>query len=187
MLLPPENSTHNWGPLAAVINQATKLEQEGKVVHAGVYPVQPWMDTAEVASSVVVVTNGDADSAQRYARWLGAAFWARRREFVTELVLPDYEKETEVCVDVITLDSASCAPCQYMMEAVENAANKAMVKVWINEHKIKVREGIGVMVKLGVRNLPTICIDGEVAFASIIPDQKSLVALIILRGCAQAR
>jgi microcystin degradation protein MlrC len=89
MLLPPENSTHDWGPLAAVINQAIQLEQRGKVVHAGVYPVQPWMDTADVASSVVVVTDGDAASAQRYARWLGAAFWSRRGEFVTELVSPD--------------------------------------------------------------------------------------------------
>jgi microcystin degradation protein MlrC len=89
MLLPPENSTHNWGPLADVINQATQLEQGGKVVHAGVYPVQPWMDTADVASSVVVVTNGEAASAQRYARWLGATFWSRRGEFVTELVSPD--------------------------------------------------------------------------------------------------
>jgi len=89
MLLAPENSTHNWGPLAAVINQAIKLERRDKIVHAGVYPVQPWMDTEDVASSVVVVTDGDAAAAQRYARWLGAAFWSRRGEFVTELISPD--------------------------------------------------------------------------------------------------
>jgi microcystin degradation protein MlrC len=89
MLLPPENSTHNYGPLAGVIDQAIKLEDRGRVVHAGVYPVQPWMDTADVASSVVVVTDGDPGAAERYARWLGAAFWAKRREFVTELVSAD--------------------------------------------------------------------------------------------------
>jgi uroporphyrinogen decarboxylase len=65
-----------------------------------------------------------------------------------------------------------------MMEAVEKAADAAMVKVWINEHKIKVREGIGMMVKLGVKNLPTICINGEPTFASIIPDQTTLVKAI---------
>ena len=59
-------------------------------------------------------------------------------------------------------------------------------KVYINEHKIKVREGIGMMVKLGVKNLPTICIDGEVAFASIIPDQKSLVSAIEERVAAKS-
>ena len=64
------------------------------------------------------------------------------------------------------------------MIAVEKAADKAMVKVWINEHKIKVREGIGMMVKLGVKNLPTICINGEPKFASIIPDITTLVAAI---------
>lgn len=89
MLLPPENSTHDWGPLAGVIDQAIKLERRGKVVHAGIYPVQPWMDTEDVAASVVVVSDGDADAAQRYARWLGAAFWSKRSEFVTKLVSPD--------------------------------------------------------------------------------------------------
>jgi len=32
--------------------------------------------------------------------------------------------------------------------------------------------------KLGVKNLPTICIDGQVAFVSIIPDMRTLVARI---------
>jgi uroporphyrinogen decarboxylase len=83
-----------------------------------------------------------------------------------------------VLIDVITLDSTSCAPCQYMMEAVQKAAEAASPICYINEHKIKVRTGIGMMVKLGVKNLPTICINGEVKFASIIPDQKTLVAAI---------
>jgi uroporphyrinogen decarboxylase len=34
------------------------------------------------------------------------------------------------------------------------------------------------MKKLGVQNIPTICIDGEVAFSSMIPDQKSLISRI---------
>jgi uroporphyrinogen decarboxylase len=65
-----------------------------------------------------------------------------------------------------------------MMEAVQKAAAAAKPICYINEHKIKVRQGIGMMVKLGVKNLPTICINGEVKFASIIPDQKTLVAAI---------
>lgn len=94
MLLPPENSTHNWGPLAEVIDRALELEQEGAiergdVLHAGIYPVQPWMDTEDVASSVVVITNGDLDLARTCARELAELFWANRAEFVTELVPPD--------------------------------------------------------------------------------------------------
>lgn len=113
-----------------------------------------------------------------YAREAAATLRAREQDRFDDVTLPDYRSARAVVVDVITLDSTSCAPCQYMMEAVRKAAEKAMVKVWINEHKIKVREGIGVMVKLGVKNLPTICIDGDPAFASIIPDQKTLVKAI---------
>jgi uroporphyrinogen decarboxylase len=96
----------------------------------------------------------------------------------SDIKLPDYEAAGGVVIDVITLDSTSCAPCQYMMEAVNQASRQTTVRCYINEHKIKVREGIGMMVKLGVKNLPTICIDGTVRFSSIIPDQKTLVAAI---------
>jgi len=89
MLLPPENSTHDWGPLAGVVEQAIELERKDRVVHAGIYPVQPWMDTEDVASSVVVVSHRDKASALRYARWLGALFWSSRGQFVTQLVSPD--------------------------------------------------------------------------------------------------
>ena len=113
-----------------------------------------------------------------YAREAARTLQAKEADSFDDVELPDYHGARAVVVDVVTLDSTSCAPCQYMMEAVEKAAEKAMVKVWINEHKIKVREGIGMMVKLGVKNLPTICINGEPTFASIIPDQVSLVRAI---------
>ena len=99
-----------------------------------------------------------------------------------DIHVPPYRKHKEVIVDVITLDSTSCAPCQYMMDAVERAAREAFVKVYINEHKIKARAGLGMMKKLGVTNLPTICIDGEIVFASIIPDLKTLVKAIEARA-----
>ncbi|MCK4565122.1 MAG: uroporphyrinogen decarboxylase [Verrucomicrobia bacterium] len=113
-----------------------------------------------------------------YAREAAKSLKAKETDSFDDIEMPDYHGARAVVVDVITLDSTSCAPCQYMMEAVEKAAEVAMVKVWINEHKIKVREGIGMMVKLGVRNLPTICINGEPTFASIIPDQTTLVKSI---------
>jgi uroporphyrinogen decarboxylase len=113
-----------------------------------------------------------------YAREAAKSLKAHEEDAFEDVELPDYHGARAVVLDVITLDSTSCAPCQYMMEAVEKAADAAMVKVWINEHKIKVREGIGMMVKLGVKNLPTICINGEPTFASIIPDQTPLVKAI---------
>ena len=113
-----------------------------------------------------------------YAREAAKSLKAKEADSFDDIEVPDYHGARAVVLDVITLDSTSCAPCQYMMEAVEKAAEAAQVKVWINEHKIKVREGIGMMVKLGVKNLPTICINGEPTFASIIPDQTTLVKAI---------
>jgi len=113
-----------------------------------------------------------------YAREAAKHLQAKEEDTFEDIELPDYQGARAVVLDVITLDSTSCAPCQYMMEAVEKAAEATMVKVWVNEHKIKVREGLGIMTRLGVKNLPTICINGEPRFASIIPDQSTLVRAI---------
>lgn len=123
-----------------------------------------------------------------YARSLSQlATNTRRKDTYDDVDLPDYESHKPVIVDVITLDSTSCAPCQYMMEAVSQAARDAFVKTYVNEHKIKVRTGLGMMAKLGVANLPTICIDGEVRFSSIIPDHDTLVEAIEDAGIVKNR
>ena len=90
----------------------------------------------------------------------------------------DYRALPHVVIDVVTLDSASCAPCQYMMDAVHRAAAVIGKPVVVKEHRISARQGIAAMQRLGVKNIPTICIDGQIAFASIIPDQRTLVARI---------
>ena len=98
---------------------------------------------------------------------------------ISLLDLDTYFEKDIVKIDIITLDSQSCAPCQYMVQAVklavEDFETDAIVYV---EHKIKNQEGIQMMLSLGVRNLPTICIDGEVEFISIIPPKSELVARI---------
>ncbi|MDW7659039.1 MAG: uroporphyrinogen decarboxylase family protein [Bacillota bacterium] len=89
--------------------------------------------------------------------------------------LPDYTDPEHVYVDVVTLDSSSCAPCQYMMEAVEHAAGVLGSRIVYQEHKIKSKEGIVAMKELGVTNLPTIVIDGVVSFISVIPDEATFI------------
>jgi len=100
---------------------------------------------------------------------------AKANDSFDDIVMPDYENSKVVIIDVITLDSLACAPCQYMMDAAHKAAESASVACKIVEHKIKQREGIGAMVKLGVSNLPTICINGTPRFESIIPGVDILV------------
>lgn len=91
------------------------------------------------------------------------------------LDLKGYFSKDKVKIDIITLDSASCAPCQYMVKAVKLAVEEIGAEnVEYCEYKIKNMEGIQMMMSLGVKNLPTICIDGEVEFISIIPPKTEL-------------
>lgn len=93
--------------------------------------------------------------------------------------LPDYKNEAKVILDVITLDSASCAPCQYMVEAVKAAVKGLEDKVQWTEYKVKEKESVVRMIKLGVQNIPTICIDGEIRYVSIIPSVEELKNSIV--------
>jgi MtaA/CmuA family methyltransferase len=98
---------------------------------------------------------------------------------VTIPELPDYAGCRDVVtVDVITLDSAGCAPCQYMMNAAHAATASFGDKVRVVEHKVKTHAGIGMMCALKVANIPTICIDGEIRFVSIIPDGPTISAAV---------
>lgn len=90
--------------------------------------------------------------------------------------LPDYANEKQVIIDCITLDSESCAACQYTMEAVLTAAAPLGDKVKVIEHKIKQKEGVACMIKLGASNVPTIIVDGVIKYVSILPDNAELTA-----------
>lgn len=85
------------------------------------------------------------------------------------LDLSAHWRKDKVMVDIITLDSSSCAPCQYMVDAVARAAIPFGDKVVYKEHRIKEKEGVQMMASLGVKNLPTIVIDGNIEFISRIP------------------
>jgi len=80
-----------------------------------------------------------------------------------------YGSSPKVIMDVVTLDSASCAPCQYMLEAVKRACESFGDKVECIERSVKTPEGVEFMVAIGASNIPTLCIDGEIVFVSNIP------------------
>lgn len=95
--------------------------------------------------------------------------------------LSDYGHSNKVVVDVITLDSQSCAPCQYMVEAVKLASEHFGDLVIWREHAIKQKESVEFMMSLMVKNIPTICIDGIIKFVSIIPSHTDLISAIQAR------
>ncbi len=92
--------------------------------------------------------------------------------------MKDYGQSDKVIVDIITLDSESCAPCQYMVEAVKQVAPQFDGVVEWREHAIKKMEAVSFMSSLMVKNIPTICIDGKIAFVSQIPPKTELIAAI---------
>lgn len=97
---------------------------------------------------------------------------------VEKLDVSNRYNQGKIVVDIITLDSLGCAPCQYMVNAVARAVEGMEDRVVWYEHKIKEKEGVQMMVTLGVSNIPTICINGKVEFISQIPPVKEITERI---------
>ncbi|MGI6174947.1 MAG: uroporphyrinogen decarboxylase family protein [Christensenellales bacterium] len=95
-----------------------------------------------------------------------------------EVELPDYAALEKPFVEVFTLDSATCAACTYMMGAADAAKERFGDKIDVVEYKFTVKENIARCKKMGVKNLPSIYINGELKFSSIIPNNDELDAAI---------
>ena len=81
----------------------------------------------------------------------------------------------KVFVEIVTLDSEGCAPCQYMCEAVKNVAPHYGDKLTWRESLIKSAAGIKRTQALGVSTLPTLLINNEVVFDNITPTAEALI------------
>ncbi len=102
----------------------------------------------------------------------------RKEHHLEVFNMREYGQSDKVVVDIITLDSESCAPCQYMVEAVKKVAPHFEGIVEWREHPIKKLEAVSFMSSLMVKNIPTICIDGKIAFVSKIPPKQDLIEAI---------
>lgn len=98
--------------------------------------------------------------------------------FDIEVDLPDYEHLTKPLVEVFTLDSLTCAACTYMMGAANVAKAHFGDAIDMVEYKFTLKENIARCVKMGVKNLPCIYINGQLKFSSIIPSKEELEAAI---------
>ena len=92
--------------------------------------------------------------------------------------MKDYGQADKVIVDIITLDSESSAPCQYMVEAVKKVAPQFEGVVEWRGHAIKKMDAVTLMSSLMVKNIPTICFGGKIVFVSKIPPKGELIAAI---------
>jgi len=92
--------------------------------------------------------------------------------------LPDYENLAVPLLEVFTLDSATCPACGYMKLAAERAADELGAAVEMVEYKITTAENIARMQKMGIKNLPSMLINGDLKYSSIIPSNSELIAAI---------
>jgi microcystin degradation protein MlrC len=67
------------------INRLQELESRSNILTAGLAPVQPWLDIPEFGTAVLVVADGDAETAQAECARLAAEVWQNRREYLPEL------------------------------------------------------------------------------------------------------
>lgn len=92
--------------------------------------------------------------------------------------LPDYAHLKKPLVEVFTLDSAQCAACGYMMGAANAAKETFGDAIDMVEYKYIYKENVARCVKMGVPNLPSMYINGELKYRSIIPTKAELEASI---------
>ncbi len=81
----------------------------------------------------------------------------------------------KIKIDVLTLDSVQCAACGYMMESIAALPDDVQSMIEYTEWSIKNKEGIGKFMELKGKVLPTICIEGDCVFESIIPQYEELI------------
>ncbi len=88
----------------------------------------------------------------------------------------------KIRIDVLTLDSVQCAACGYMMESIAALPEEVQGMIEYSEWSIKNKEGIGKFMELKGKVLPTICIEGDCVFESIIPQYEELIDEMVKRA-----
>lgn len=91
-----------------------------------------------------------------------------------DVEIPDFKSFPHVTLEVITIDSKTCAACTYMVATAKDAAKSFGDKVKVVERSIMKKETLAYITKVGLANLPSIMIDGEIRHISLIPPVEKL-------------
>lgn len=92
-----------------------------------------------------------------------------------EVELPDYQNLDKVLIELFTLDPEQCAACTYMVNSVKDIYDEIKDIADYKVYKYFIREDIARTRKMGLENLPTMCINGEQKWVSIIPSKEELI------------
>jgi len=95
-----------------------------------------------------------------------------------EVEIPDYDSLKKPLIEVYTLDSASCAACTYMLGAAMDAKDHFGDKIDVVEYKMLDKKTVPMMMKMGIKNLPTMVVQGKIEYISLIPPKAELLEKI---------
>jgi len=93
-----------------------------------------------------------------------------------EIEIPDYANLKKPLMEVYTLDPIACAACTYMLAAATDVKEQLGDAIDMIEYRYNVKENIARVKKVGVACLPSIYINGQLKFPSIIPSREELLA-----------
>lgn len=96
----------------------------------------------------------------------------------SDVEIPDYASLDKPLIELCLLDPEQCAACTYMLALVEDNWDELKELCDYRVYKYCVKEDIARIRKMGVVNLPTMCINGDQRFISIIPSKEECIAAI---------
>lgn len=100
----------------------------------------------------------------------------------SDVVIPDYANLDKVLIELFLLDPEQCAACTYMQASVLDNWDYLKDMAEYRIYKYFIKEDIARTRKMGLKNLPTMCINGEPVFISIIPTRDELVEAVKARA-----
>jgi len=90
--------------------------------------------------------------------------------------------EEKIRIDILTLDAVQCAACTYMMESIAALPEDVQRLIEYQEWSIKNRDSLQKFMELKGRVLPTICIEDDLVFESLIPQYEELIDALAERA-----
>lgn len=93
-----------------------------------------------------------------------------------EVQMPDYKALKKPLLEAFLLDPIACAACTYMLAAAESAKEVLGDRIDFSEYRYNNPEDIARMQKQQIACLPSIYINGELIYPSIIPGTDELVS-----------
>lgn len=94
--------------------------------------------------------------------------------------------EAKIKIDVLTLDAVQCAACTYMMESIAALPDDVQQLIEYQEWSIKNKASLQKFLELRGKVLPTICIENDLVFESIIPQYEELIDALAERAPSES-